>query len=173
VTEFIPNGNLFELLKKVSVLGWLKKLSIAIEIARGMQYLHSHKILHGDLKSLNLLVDENYHIKVADFGLSKIIEDSPEEGGEPHSGGTRRKYKGTLTWQGPEVVCESSTYTEKSDVYSFGIVLWELITHRAPYEGLDTITVLRYIDQVRHAKLSLLRACLTVLKLGWIARDTL
>lgn len=148
VTEYIPGGNLFELLKKESVLGWPKKTGMAIEIARGMQYLHAHKILHGDLKSLNLLVDENYHIKVADFGLSKIIEDTPAEDAEPNSGGSRRKYKGTLTWQGPEVVNESSEYTEKSDVYSFGIVLWELISHRAPYEGLDAITVLRYIDQV-------------------------
>lgn len=147
VTEYITGGNLYELLKKESVLGWPKKTAIAIEIARGMQYLHTHKILHGDLKSLNLLVDENYHIKVADFGLSKIIEDTPAEDAEPHSGGSRRKYKGTLTWQGPEVVNENSEYTEKSDVYSFGIVLWELISHRAPYEGLDAITVLRYIDQ--------------------------
>lgn len=147
VTEFIPGGNLFEILQKESVFGWPKKLGIAIEIARGMQYLHAHKVLHGDLKSLNLLVDENYHIKVADFGLSKIIED-PTEPAEPLSG-TRRKYKGTLTWQGPEVVNEASEYTEKSDVYSFGIVLWELVSHRAPYDGLDSLTVLRYIDQVR------------------------
>jgi mitogen-activated protein kinase kinase kinase 9 len=128
VTEFCENGNLFELLhqhKNIS-LNWEDKRRIALEIALGMNYLHSFNppILHRDLKSMNLLLDKNFQIKIADFGSTKFLEVQ------------MTKQKGTFQWMAPEVI-KGNSYTEKADVFSFGIIMNELASRQPPYYGVD------------------------------------
>lgn len=91
-----------------------------------MNYLHtfSPPIIHRDLKSYNLLVDENFCVKVTDFGLAKSMSTE-----------TAKTFCGTMPWTAPEIF-KSDGYTTKADVYSFGIVMWELITREEPYEGM-------------------------------------
>ncbi|CAF2102851.1 BnaA05g30750D [Brassica napus] len=135
VSEFLPRGSLFLLLRRsASKLDWRRRINMALDIARGMNYLHccSPPIVHRDLKSSNLLVDRNWTVKVADFGLSRIKH-------EPYL--TSKSGKGTPQWMAPEVLRNESV-DEKSDIYSFGVVLWELATGKIPWETLNSMQVI-------------------------------
>ncbi|XP_059313442.1 leucine-rich repeat receptor protein kinase HPCA1-like [Lycium ferocissimum] len=129
VYEYIPNGSLKESLSGKSgiKLDWKRRLRIAHGAARGLQYLHDHvdpPIIHRDIKSNNILLDERLNAKVADFGLSKSMS-------EPEKGYVSTQVKGTMGYMDPEYYT-TQQLTEKSDVYSFGVVLLELITARSP-----------------------------------------
>lgn len=131
VYEFIPNGTLRESLsgKNAIQLDWKRRLRIALGSARGLSYLHelaNPPIIHRDVKSTNILLDENLIGKVADFGLSKLVSDSEK-------GHVSTQVKGTLGYLDPEYYM-TQQLTEKSDVYSFGVVMLEMITGRQPIE---------------------------------------
>ena len=104
----------------------------ALDAARGMWYLHSRKppIIHRDLKTANLLVDADYRVKVADFGLSRPITRT-----------ATLTYCGTLDYCAPEILLKS-TYSQKVDVYSFGICLWQIFT------GCDVHTSIHMADLI-------------------------
>ena len=127
VTEYCENGNLFEFLhgKDAPDLEDIERLNLALEIAQGVNYLHSFKppILHRDLKSLNILLDKNYVAKIADFGWSRLRNNH------------MTKLRGTFQWMAPEVITKDN-YTEKADVFSFGIILWEFWSKDPPYKGV-------------------------------------
>ena len=127
ITEYCENGNLFEFLhgKDAPDLENIERLNLALEIAQGINYLHSFKppILHIDLKSLNILLDKNYVVKIADFGWAKLLNNH------------MTKMRGTFQWMAPEVISKEN-YTEKADVYSFGIILWEFWSKDPPYKGV-------------------------------------
>ncbi|EXC35197.1 putative leucine-rich repeat receptor-like protein kinase [Morus notabilis] len=131
VYEFMPNGTLRESLSGRSgiYLDWKRRLRIALGSARGLAYLHelaNPPIIHRDVKSTNILLDENLGAKVADFGLSKLVSDSAK-------GHVSTQVKGTLGYLDPEYYM-TQQLTEKSDVYSFGVVMLELITAKQPIE---------------------------------------
>ncbi|KAK1370527.1 putative leucine-rich repeat receptor-like protein kinase [Heracleum sosnowskyi] len=131
IYEYIPNGTLKDsLLGKCGIrLDWMRRLRIALGAARGIQYLHDladPPIIHRDIKSNNILLDERLNAKVADFGLSKPM-------GDMDKGHVTTQVKGTLGYLDPEYYM-TQQLTEKSDVYSFGVVLLELLTARNPIE---------------------------------------
>ncbi|CAN6581730.1 unnamed protein product [Malus baccata var. baccata] len=131
VYEFMPNGTLRESLSGRSGihLDWKRRLRITLGSARGLAYLHelaNPPIIHRDVKSTNILLDEHLTAKVADFGLSKLVNDS----GKGH---VSTQVKGTMGYLDPEYYM-TQQLTEKSDVYSFGVVMLELITARQPIE---------------------------------------
>ncbi|BFG36680.1 hypothetical protein CerSpe_229550 [Prunus speciosa] len=131
VYEFMPNGTLRESLSGRSGihLDWKRRLRVTLGSARGLAYLHelaNPPIIHRDVKSTNILLDEHLTAKVADFGLSKLVADS----GKGH---VSTQVKGTLGYLDPEYYM-TQQLTEKSDVYSFGVVMLELITARQPIE---------------------------------------
>ncbi|XP_059640750.1 leucine-rich repeat receptor protein kinase HPCA1 [Cornus florida] len=131
VYEFMPNGTLRESLSGKSGihLDWKRRLRIALGSARGLAYLHDladPPIIHRDVKSTNILLDEHLTAKVADFGLSKLVSDSTK-------GHVSTQVKGTLGYLDPEYYM-TQQLTDKSDVYSFGVVMLELITARQPIE---------------------------------------
>nr|CAB3474616.1 unnamed protein product [Digitaria exilis] len=131
VYEYIPYGTLREnLMGKGGVsLDWKKRLRIAIGSAKGIAYLHEladPPIIHRDIKSTNILLDESLNAKVADFGLSKLVSDTQK-------GHVSTQVKGTLGYLDPEYYM-TQQLSEKSDVYSFGVVLLELITAKQPIE---------------------------------------
>ncbi|XP_022721786.1 probable serine/threonine-protein kinase DDB_G0282963 isoform X1 [Durio zibethinus] len=135
VTEFLPRGSLFRLLQRnTTKLDWRRRVHMALDIARGMNYLHHFNppIIHRDLKSSNLLVDKNWTVKVGDFGLSRLKHETYL---------TTKTGKGTPQWMAPEVL-RNEPSDEKSDVYSFGVILWELATEKIPWDNLNSMQVI-------------------------------
>ncbi|PIA59777.1 hypothetical protein AQUCO_00400579v1 [Aquilegia coerulea] len=131
VYEYMPNGTLRDSLSGRSgiYLDWKRRLRITLGSARGLAYLHelaNPPIIHRDIKSTNILLDENLTAKVADFGLSKLVNDTAK-------GHVSTQVKGTLGYLDPEYYM-TQQLTEKSDVYSFGVVMLELITSKQPIE---------------------------------------
>ncbi|CAD6203512.1 unnamed protein product [Miscanthus lutarioriparius] len=131
VYEFMSGGTLRDSLagKSGLHLDWKKRLRVALGAARGLAYLHEladPPIIHRDVKSSNILMDEHLTAKVADFGLSKLVSDSER-------GHVSTQVKGTLGYLDPEYYM-SQQLTEKSDVYSFGVVMLELIVAKQPIE---------------------------------------
>ncbi|KAD5960332.1 hypothetical protein E3N88_11804 [Mikania micrantha] len=134
VTEFLPRGSLYRLLHRPNnQLDIRRRLRMALDTARGMNYLHNCTpvIVHRDLKSPNLLVDKNWIVKVSDFGLSRMKNSTFL---------SSRSTAGTAEWMAPEVL-RNEPSNEKSDVYSFGVVLWELCTLQQPWGGMNPMQV--------------------------------
>ncbi|KAH0788608.1 TKL family protein kinase [Histomonas meleagridis] len=126
VTEYMQNGSLFDVLRKnpTALTPTIRSL-IAYDVAQGMKYLHERNIIHRDLKSLNVLLDDKYHAKICDFGMVRTHKDGPMTG-----------LIGTAHWMAPEVLMSKPSYDEKVDVYSYGIFLWELLTGGMPYQNM-------------------------------------
>lgn len=127
VTDYLQNGSLFAFLRnRPNELSPTERTIIALDVAAGMAYMHEQRVIHRDLKSLNILLDENKRAKVGDFGLSRLLNYEPMSG-----------LVGTAQWMAPEVYLSQPSYDSKVDVFSFGIVLWELLTSKVPYEGVE------------------------------------
>eukprot|EP00258_Populus_trichocarpa_P039785 XP_024455804.1 probable leucine-rich repeat receptor-like protein kinase At5g49770 isoform X3 [Populus trichocarpa] len=131
IYEFVRNGSLRDSLSGLSGiwLDWRRRLKVALGAARGLAYLHelvNPRIIHRDVKSANILLDECLNAKVGDFGLSKPMDNS-----ELILASTQ--VKGTMGYIDPEYQ-KTLLLTEKSDVYGFGVVLLELVSGRKPLE---------------------------------------
>ncbi|KAM1149103.1 hypothetical protein ACFX13_030381 [Malus domestica] len=132
VFEYMNNGNLRDCLDgdEGKNMDWVTRVSIAIGAARGLEYLHeaaAPRILHRDVKSTNILLDENWQAKITDLGMAKRLKAD----GLPSASSSPARMQGTFGYFAPEyaIVGRASL---KSDVFSFGVVLLELITGRKP-----------------------------------------
>jgi hypothetical protein len=137
VTELMRGGALADHLRAHRpALPAAQQLRLALHVARGMDYLHRCSIVHRDLKSANLLLNEHGECKVADFGLARVVDGAAAASREQLTAET-----GTYRWMAPEVVSHAR-YDAKCDVYSYGIVLWEIASGGAvPYAGLSALHV--------------------------------
>ncbi|CAL5080874.1 unnamed protein product [Urochloa decumbens] len=129
VYEYIPNGTMFELIhgrNKTLQISFSVLLRIAQEAAEGLSFLHSYAsppILHGDVKTANILLDESYMAKVSDFGASILAPSDKEQ--------YVTMVQGTVGYLDPEYM-QTCQLTEKSDVYSFGVILLEVLIGEVP-----------------------------------------
>uniref|UniRef100_A0A2C9WBP4 non-specific serine/threonine protein kinase n=1 Tax=Manihot esculenta TaxID=3983 RepID=A0A2C9WBP4_MANES len=123
VYEYVPNGTVADHLhgkqSKSGLLSWPVRLSIAIETADALAYLHASDVIHRDVKTNNILLDNNFRVKVADFGLSRLFPNDVSH--------ISTAPQGTPGYVDPEYY-QCYQLTDKSDVYSFGVVLIELIS---------------------------------------------
>ncbi|XP_076950447.1 receptor like protein kinase S.2-like [Bidens hawaiensis] len=153
VYEYMPNGTLYDHLhKKGTVLTWSQWLKICIGAARGLDYLHTgtgtqHGIIHRDVKSSNILLDQNYAAKIADFGLAKI---GPTNQTRTYVSTT---VKGTIGYMDPNYFY-TGRLTRKSDVFAFGVVLLEVLSGRpALDESLEVGLAIWAQDLIKKGKL--------------------
>ena len=114
--EYMEGGSVHDYLRK-GPISLLDVLKIALDVARGMDYLHRRHIIHRDLKAANLLINGTGTVKIADFGVARILDGTSCSTAET----------GTYRWMAPEVI-EHKEYNHKVDVFSFSILLWELLT---------------------------------------------
>jgi serine/threonine protein kinase len=136
ITEYMSGGSLYDFVhKQHNVPNLATLLKFAVDVCRGMCYLHERGIIHRDLKTANLLMDKDHVVKVADFGVARFQD----------QGGIMTAETGTYRWMAPEVI-NHQPYDNKADVFSFAIVLWELVTSKIPY---DTMTPLQAAVGVR------------------------
>ncbi|XP_039285893.1 mitogen-activated protein kinase kinase kinase 12 isoform X2 [Nilaparvata lugens] len=131
VMEYCPYGPLYNLLKDGEEIPPHRLVSWAKQIASGMQYLHSNKIIHRDLKSPNVLIGKNEVVKISDFGTSR----------EWNEISTKMSFAGTVAWMAPEII-RNEPCSEKVDIWSFGVVLWELLTCEVPYKNVDSSAII-------------------------------
>lgn len=134
VSEFCGRGTLYGLLNKPGFeIPLILRYRMISDVIRGMCYLHSLRppIVHRDLKSLNLLVSDDMVVKVADFGLARILK--PEDN-------KTMTMSGTAAWTAPEVM-RGEHYNESCDVFSAGVVFWEIITRQPPWQGSTVLEV--------------------------------
>ncbi|XP_047307907.1 serine/threonine/tyrosine-protein kinase HT1-like [Impatiens glandulifera] len=133
ITEYLSEGSLRGYLHKLEhddhyCLPLEKLVEIALEIAGGMEYIHSKGVVHRDLKPENIIINEDFHMKIADFGIAceesscDLFTDDP----------------GTYRWMAPEMI-KRKPYNRKVDVYSFGLILWEMVAGTIPYSDMTPI----------------------------------
>ncbi|XP_026168629.1 receptor-interacting serine/threonine-protein kinase 2 isoform X1 [Mastacembelus armatus] len=139
VTEFMSNGSLDLLLHEKDmypVLAWPLRLRILYEIALGVNFLHNMNppLLHHDLKTQNILLDGEFHVKIADFGLSKWRQLSVSKG----SGSKPTEMGGTVIYMPPEEYepSKSRRADVKHDMYSYAIIMWEVLSRQIPFEDV-------------------------------------
>jgi serine/threonine protein kinase len=131
IMEYVPGGSLRAFLRKQSGPMPMKSiLSMALDVALGMEYLHSQGVVHRDLKSENLVLTDDLHLKLTDFGVGCLETECDMRSAET----------GTLRWMAPEMISHKH-YSKKVDVYSFGIVLWELVTGLLPFQNMTPVQV--------------------------------
>jgi serine/threonine protein kinase len=152
ISEYCARGSLRDVLKQeapeVKNLNWPTKLRLALGISHGIQYLHNANppMIHRDLKSPNVLVDDSWHAKIADFGtlrFSEIVSSAAQL--QSSQTKTRSSAKtpvvemtglvGTTRWMAPEVMRGERIYTSKVDIYSLALILWELTEGKLPFEN--------------------------------------
>ncbi|KAL6560523.1 Serine/threonine-protein kinase edr1 [Orobanche gracilis] len=134
ITEFLPRGSLYRIIRRPHChIDEKRRIRMALDVAKGMNCLHTSipTIVHRDLKSPNLLVDNNWNVKVCDFGLSRLKNNTFL---------SSKSTAGTPEWMAPEVL-RNEPSNEKCDVYSFGVILWELATLKLPWSGMNPMQV--------------------------------
>jgi len=136
VTEFISGGTLRKLLKDRSInIPWPLRVQIAVDIASAMTYLHSRKIMHRDLKSKNLLVGDNWKVKICDFGFARSVHDKKKA--------AALTFCGTEEYMAPEVIF-GMEYDERAEVYSYGLLLCEIMTRQKVEETVPRTSNTNY-----------------------------
>lgn len=143
LTELLPRGSFHQLYKSISKPDGIINLildvdshillcyKLSVDGCRGMSYLHTLNppLIHRDIKSPNLLIDEDWTAKIADFGLSRYLDDRT------------RSRAGSPLWVAPEIL-QNQGFNRASDVYSFAIVMWEMIAWDEPYPDITDPNVI-------------------------------
>lgn len=138
VTEYMSRGSLYHVLHEDTtpvqnrLTSLPSKLRVLRDVADGMRYLHSCEVIHRDMKSPNVLLDEEGRAKICDFGVSKLLSGDSTEASTA---------VGTTRWSSPEALLGETGVRKSTDVYSFGVMMWEMITNTVPWKNLSAMQI--------------------------------
>ncbi|XP_068104948.1 tyrosine-protein kinase ABL1 isoform X2 [Hyperolius riggenbachi] len=141
ITEFMTYGNLLDYLRDCNrqEVTAVVLLHMATQISSAMEYLEKKNFIHRDLAARNCLVGENHLVKVADFGLSRLMT------GDTYTAHAGAKFP--IKWTAPESLAYNK-FSIKSDVWAFGVLLWEIATYgMSPYPGIDLSQVYELLEK--------------------------
>ncbi|KAF9642014.1 kinase-like protein, partial [Thelephora ganbajun] len=151
VSDFMENGNIMGFIEKHPRYN---RLHLLVGTASGLEYLHGHGIVHGDLKGANILVDSRYSARLADFGLTAIVDESTA--GSTTGGGEPR---GTTRWMAPEMLwpekfkfpgdVQKRLPSKSTDIYALGMTTLEVLTGRRPFDNIKNATVILEVTRGR------------------------
>ncbi len=148
VMEYLPQKSLRHRLQDDKEFSWTQRWQVAVDMAQGLAYLHSRKILHRDLKSLNILLDANHHAKISDFGLAKVKLEINSSSSKVN------KTSGSVRWQAPELFKRNASPTPATDVYSLGMILWEIAARQLPFnDAANELTAMGWIKDGEQEKI--------------------
>ncbi|KFO57232.1 Receptor-interacting serine/threonine-protein kinase 2, partial [Corvus brachyrhynchos] len=158
VTEYMTNGSLNQLLHGKDIypdIPWCLRFRILYEIALGVNYLHNMNppLLHHDLKTQNILLDDEFHVKIADFGMSKwrviSMSQSRSESSLPEGG--------TIIYMPPEDYnpTQKTRASVKHDIYSYAVIMWEVMSRKQPFEEvINPLQIMYSVSQGQRLDLS-------------------
>lgn len=137
VMELMP-ASLYQVLHSRQDLPWKLRYQISGDIANGLWFLHEEKnLIHRDLKSLNVLLDDKLRARITDFGLARVKTESKTQ---PYMK-TKDRGMGTLQWMAPELFSLRPKYSKSADIFGYAVILWEIASRNIPYQGVDDITI--------------------------------
>eukprot|EP00286_Rhodomonas_abbreviata_P026118 CAMPEP_0181297504 /NCGR_PEP_ID=MMETSP1101-20121128/5275_1 /TAXON_ID=46948 /ORGANISM="Rhodomonas abbreviata, Strain Caron Lab Isolate" /LENGTH=1295 /DNA_ID=CAMNT_0023402445 /DNA_START=231 /DNA_END=4118 /DNA_ORIENTATION=+ len=148
VMELVEGGSLFQIIhgergeafQQYQIrLPWHVRLRYLLDSMYGLRAIHNAGLIHGDFKPLNLLVGPDQRVKVADFGLSKVLDALSVLPGT-------KTIAGTPQYMAPEVML-SQPHGMRIDVYSVGLVMWEILTGAIPWKGMDIVQIIQQVTQ--------------------------
>ncbi|KAG0253798.1 hypothetical protein DFQ27_007194 [Actinomortierella ambigua] len=147
IVEFADKGSLADVIQSETLLSWPTKFRLADEMARGLEYLHYKDVLHGHLRSTNVLLTKHMEVKLADYGLQALRSasaDATETSSTPSSPALAHS---NLRWMAPELLDNTSRHSTKSDIYALGMVMWEMAAScTEPFKDLtDNVTIMTHI----------------------------
>ena len=165
VTIFCPQGSVEDLLvtsERKHEVEYATVLRMALEAAKGIRHLHLEGVIHRDLAARNLLLDSNLHVRVGDFGFSRVKAAAASKG-------YTKSDMGPIRWLAPEAM-RRKMYSEASDVFSFGVVLFEMFWKSMPWPDFDTLDVairvcngermeIKNVDFLPQELLNLMQSC--------------
>ncbi|EGG16634.1 filamin/ABP280 repeat-containing protein [Cavenderia fasciculata] len=135
VFDCMSRGSLFDIIHSKEIpLSHFKIVHILLQTAKGMQYLHHLGIIHRDLKSRNVLIDNDWNVRICDFGVSRVVD-------------SRRMTRGagTACNMAVEILSGSTEYNLKADVFSFGVLIWECVSRLEPYHDMNRLDWIRAV----------------------------
>lgn len=155
IMEYVEGGDLFTYIMRSGPLSSTAARRLFIELVKVVQYCHSMKIIHRDIKHKNILLDAQLNPKLIDFGLSNYSKDEGE---------MRSTFCGTPAYAAPEMILAQRYHGPEVDVWSLGIVLYTMFSKRFPFRTVSDIIVGNFTDlpDVEHSLTDLLRKILVV-----------
>jgi len=155
VTEYCQYGSLYDLIVvRQSEIPLVTLIRMARDAAAGILHLHREGVIHRDIAARNVLVGADHNIFIADFGMARIKQSEDVN--------TTKTQTGPVKWMAPECLIHRQ-YSEASDCYAYGVLLWEMVTKRTPWEGLDPIQVVVAVTK-KNTRLLIPPSCDPVLK---------
>lgn len=136
LVEICTNQSLSDLIRRRKRITELEAQSYLLQVIQGMKYLHSHRVIHRDIKLANILISENMEIKLGDFGLAAKLE---------YDGERKRTICGTPNYMAPEILDGKFGHSYECDVWSFGVLMYTLLIGRPPFETGDVKMTYRRI----------------------------